>query len=330
MTQVYMHKKHNNRIPTERMSSNASRSKSVGKVFRSCSMLVVCLNFFFVSHSKATENNEESYYSFPAELQDVLIQDNANHDNDLGSSSSQFESPSQLMAQISSHSAEAFFQAPKKKIISLLNWIEHKEAKEPPSEPYQRTKQFGRWIRYKNEGCYNTRTQVLKSFSKTPVQYRNNNPCTVESGYWSDPYSGKVFTKSSDLQIDHMVPLKDAYINGAWKWSKKERCAFANFKSTQFHLIPVDKFENMRKSDRTPADYLPPNPGYVCTYLKNWLEIKLIWNLQMSASEAEAIDKAIRDYNCDARKMRTGYLEIRQIRNLVTDTVANCSPETLN
>jgi hypothetical protein len=39
-----------------------------------------------------------------------------------------------------------------------------------------------------------------------------NSACTATSGTWTSPYDGAVWTAGSDLDIDHMVPLKNAWI----------------------------------------------------------------------------------------------------------------------
>lgn len=302
MTQFYMRRMH-------RIYSQLGRQA----IILCFSTLVLALAF----ETALAETEPVPFYSFPSDYQELQL--NSEQGNDIG-----FDAPHKVMSDFFSANTQATEFDIKKKIISLLNWVEHRAPKEKPEEPYQRVKQFGRWIRNKQDGCLNTRAKVLKDFSTVPVGFRLNNPCSVDSGQWFDPYSGKTFTKASDLQVDHVIPLKDAYINGAWKWSKKQRCAFANFKASKTHLIPVSKFENMSKGDRTPANYLPANSSYVCQYLKNWLEIKLIWNLEMTAPEASAIDQAIADYNCDARKLRAGYLEIRRTRAAISETALNC------
>jgi hypothetical protein len=38
-----------------------------------------------------------------------------------------------------------------------------------------------------------------------------DNACESTSGTWTSPYDDKKWTSASDLQIDHMVPLKNAW-----------------------------------------------------------------------------------------------------------------------
>lgn len=41
---------------------------------------------------------------------------------------------------------------------------------------------------------------------------KTNSACVAESGNWVSPYDGVKFTAARDLDIDHMVPLKNAWI----------------------------------------------------------------------------------------------------------------------
>jgi hypothetical protein len=181
----------------------------------------------------------------------------------------------------------------------LLNWaLNHLDWPEPDSH-YNRLRDFGTWLRDRSgHTCMNTRALLLSETSQVPVQMSHNG-CTVRTGRWLDPYSGEVITQASGMQIDHMVPLKNAYVSGAWQWSKKQRCAYTNFMANNFHLLAVSGHENMSKGDATPADWLPSNQAYVCAYVKNWLAVKLIWNLIMNPDEAHAIKQAIMQYHCD-------------------------------
>lgn len=56
---------------------------------------------------------------------------------------------------------------------------------------------------------------------------KTNNACVAESGNWVSPYDGVKFTAARDLDIDHMVPLKNAWIVRL----------LPNSFSPQFHLL---------------------------------------------------------------------------------------------
>lgn len=181
-----------------------------------------------------------------------------------------------------------------------------------PPAPYNRDRHFGGWIKGidNNQYCYNTRGLVLKRDSKKSVSANGN--CTVQTGSWSDPYTAKSFTKASDIQIDHLVPLKNAYMSGAYEWDGYRRCLYANYMGNRFHLISVSGTENMKKSDKSPREYLPPNKKYTCEYLKVWLQTKYIWNLRFTPTEVTAIKNLARSNSCANKNFEISQNEYQQ------------------
>lgn len=182
---------------------------------------------------------------------------------------------------------------------SLLEWVQMPGERPLPEKPYNRKNDFGSWVAQKKmDPCLNTRGVVLKKFSQVDVEMKAGS-CTVVAGQWDDPYSGIVFTNAKDIQIDHVVPLKNAYMSGAWGWSKKMKCLYANFLGNSHHLLPVSGHENQSKGDRAPDRYLPPNKSYLCEYLKNWLMIKFTWNLNMTSAEAQKVSEEVSLNHCE-------------------------------
>jgi len=208
---------------------------------------------------------------------------------------------------------------------SLLRWTHHDQLETQPTMKYDRKFHFGRWINDPNDQtCYNTRARVLIRDSETSVSFKDKNHCVVDSGRWEDPYAGGTLYVSKELHIDHMVPLKNAYISGAWEWDFQTRCTYANYMGNPFHLITASGRENMSKGDDTPEKYMPPNSSYRCEYLANWLKIKLIWNLRMGRSEAEAINRAMEESNCDGRKFKMSIVELKRQRKLIYENRFSC------
>ncbi len=209
--------------------------------------------------------------------------------------------------------------------VSLLHWTYHDQTASHPVMKYERKFHFGRWINDPNDQtCYNTRARVLIRDSETQVSFKDTNHCVVATGQWADPYAGDILHESKQIQIDHMVPLKNAYISGAWEWSFQTRCTYANYMGNKFHLITASGHENMSKGDGTPERYIPPNQTYRCEYLENWLKIKLIWKLKMARGEVDAIRQAIQDSGCDASKFRMSNLELKRQRQLIYENSDNC------
>ncbi len=170
-----------------------------------------------------------------------------------------------------------------------------------PAIPYNRDRHFGGWIRGvdSSQSCLNTRGYILKRDSKTSVSV--NNSCTVQTGAWYDNYTGRIFNQASAIQIDHLVPLKNAYMTGAYEWDGYKRCLYSNYMGNNFHLIAVSGTENMKKSDKSPREYIPPNKKYTCQYLKIWLQTKYIWSLRFTPTEVSAIKNIARSSGCSSR-----------------------------
>lgn len=127
---------------------------------------------------------------------------------------------------------------------------------------------------------------MLIATSRTPVKFKDSRQCTVVSGEWFGVYTGKTFTRSSDVDIDHIVPLAHAHRHGADKWTRDQRRVFANdFEN----LLVVDDAVNQSKSDQAPHDWLPPRKDYWCEYGKRWQRIKEKYQLWSSAREQETL-----------------------------------------
>ena len=142
---------------------------------------------------------------------------------------------------------------------------------------------FRHWIDANGNGC-DTREEVLIAESQSKAQV-DAYGCKVIEGDWLSPYDNVMHTNPSDLDIDHMVPLKEAWDSGAWNWTAAQRQTFANDLSDARALIAVTAGQNRSKSDRDPSNWIPPQKSYVCTYLSEWVAIKARWNLSMDQSE---------------------------------------------
>ncbi len=137
-----------------------------------------------------------------------------------------------------------------------------------------------------------TRHEVLEEESLVPVAIIDHRgKRIVTQGLWVGPFTGLVTTDPSKLQVDHMVPLKEAHESGAWAWDADKKERYANDLSNPNHLIAVKGGANGSKGDRDPADWMPPNRAYWCQYLSNWVEIKRLWALTMDQREADAVKK---------------------------------------
>lgn len=137
-------------------------------------------------------------------------------------------------------------------------------------------------------GC-TTRNQVLKDESLVPVKVTSR--CAVVSGKWRSPYDNVVVTNPRGLDIDHVVPLQEAWGSGASKWNSDRRKNYANDLGYSASLIAVTAHSNRSKGDDDIAEWQPENVKYLCTYATNWVSVKYRWKLAVDGREKTALQK---------------------------------------
>ena len=112
--------------------------------------------------------------------------------------------------------------------------------------------------------------------------------CSITAGTWLDPYTGRTLTDSSEVDIDHVVPLANAWRSGASSagWSTVDREAYANDPKV---LLSADDGANQIKGDKGPEAWKPPNRDYWCEYSRRWIWIKSDWQLTINPAEDSAL-----------------------------------------
>ena len=134
-------------------------------------------------------------------------------------------------------------------------------------------------------GACNTRETVLKRDGTNVV---TDSSCAATSGRWYSPYDGATWTAASDVDIDHVVPLAEAWRSGASSWTTSRRQSFANDLSGP-QLIAVTDNVNQAKGDQDPALWKPSLTSYHCTYAKMWTRSKFKWGLSVNSAEKSAL-----------------------------------------
>ncbi|MFI2434773.1 HNH endonuclease family protein [Streptomyces sp. NPDC018693] len=171
-----------------------------------------------------------------------------------------------------------------------------------PKTGYDRA-QFGSpWADTDSNGC-GTRDDILKR-DLTDVKFTGGT-CKVSYGVLeSDPYSGKDVTYRrgrSQVDIDHVVALSDAWQKGAKYWDDSKRIALAN---DPLNLLAVDASTNRSKGDGDTATWLPPNKAYRCPYVAAQVAVKKKYGLWVTAAEKAAMEKVLS--GCPDQKLPTG------------------------
>jgi hypothetical protein len=141
---------------------------------------------------------------------------------------------------------------------------------------------FPHWIDADRDRC-DTRAEVLYAEARTKP--RISAPCTLTGGRWYSPYDNRYWTRASDLDVDHLVALAEAWDSGARRWSAPTRRAFANDLGDARTLAAVTDNVNAAKGDRDPAQWLPPHAAYRCTYIAHWTAVKIRWRLSVDQTE---------------------------------------------
>ncbi|WP_329075035.1 HNH endonuclease family protein [Streptomyces niveus] len=136
------------------------------------------------------------------------------------------------------------------------------------------------------DGC-NTRNEVLLAEATTAPTVASG--CKLTGGSWLSYYDGQEVTDPGALDIDHMVPLAEAWDSGASAWTAARREAYANDQGAAVSLVAVTARTNRQKSDQDPAEWLPPAPEAQCRYVGEWVSTKLRWQLAADAAELEAL-----------------------------------------
>ena len=152
-------------------------------------------------------------------------------------------------------------------------------------EGYDRTL-FKHWIDADKNGC-DTRAEVLIAEAK--VKPKKSAKCKLTGGKWLSSYDGITFTNSSKLDIDHLVPLAEAWRSGAWAWTEQQRMDFANNVEDEWALNAVTASVNRSKGDKDITSWLPKKN--LCTYLAGWVVIKAKFELTVDLQEAKVINK---------------------------------------
>ena len=157
---------------------------------------------------------------------------------------------------------------------------------------------FKHWVDANGNGK-NTRAEVLIAESLISVRFSSTGK-TVSTGKWLSLYDGETWTLASDVDVDHVVALAEAWRSGAWKWSSSRRQSYANDLGVAWTLRAVTDNVNQSKSDSDPTNWLEISAPGVCVYLTEWVAVKIRWKLTVDAEERQSIRDGWLDSRCFA------------------------------
>lgn len=171
-------------------------------------------------------------------------------------------------------------------LLALLTIIYASEIFSSAEPKYNRDNWF-HWNKNVS-GCQNLRHFLLENTSSKPVNYHTEKKCRVKGGKWYGAYTDTFFYNSSELDIDHIVPLSWAASHGAINWSKKKKRQFANDID---NLIAVSRSENRRKGALGFDGYLPPNKDFHCDYIEKFESVVSKYKLTYEENEAAVLKR---------------------------------------
>ncbi|MEV6818880.1 HNH endonuclease family protein [Nocardiopsis dassonvillei] len=145
---------------------------------------------------------------------------------------------------------------------------------------------FPHWVDADRDGC-NTRAEVL--IEEAVVMPEVGERCRLSGGQWGSYYDGRAHTEARALDIDHMVPLAEAWDSGASEWTTDRRRDYANDMGEPVALVAVTAAQNRSKADQDPAQWLPASAEAHCRYVTEWTTVKVRWALTVDPAEHEAL-----------------------------------------
>ncbi|OIK01496.1 HNH endonuclease family protein [Streptomyces colonosanans] len=171
-----------------------------------------------------------------------------------------------------------------------------------PKTGYGRDRFGSAWADTDSNGC-NTRDDILKRDLKN-VKFTDGN-CKVVSGLLApDPYSGETIRYArgrSQVDIDHIVALSNAWQTGAKNWDPSKRIALAN---DPLNLVASGATPNRSKGDGDASTWLPSNKAYQCPYVAAQVAVKKKYGLWVTTAEKAAMKNVLS--GCSGQKLPAG------------------------
>jgi hypothetical protein len=160
-----------------------------------------------------------------------------------------------------------------------------------PKTGYAREEFGPAWADVDRNGC-DTRNDILARDLEAETFKPGTHECVVATGTLADKYTGTTISfvrgqdTSSAVQIDHLIPLSDAWQKGAQQLSAEQRKQFAN---DPLNLMAAGGSANGAKGDKDAASWLPPHKPFRCEYVARQTAVKAKYQLWVTQAEHDAI-----------------------------------------
>lgn len=159
----------------------------------------------------------------------------------------------------------------------------------PSPQGVYRREEWPHWADVDGNGC-DARQDALIAWSTVPATVNRAGTCKVIAGSWVSPYDLKASNNAGDFDVDHLVPLANAFQSGGWAWSTERRRAFAN---NPGELVVASASSNRSKGADSPDQWRPSNRDSWCAYADGWVKVKSAWGLTVTTSERDALGQML-------------------------------------
>ena len=152
-----------------------------------------------------------------------------------------------------------------------------------------RREDWSHWDDIDGNGC-DARQDALIAWSTVAATVNRAGTCKTITGWWVSPYDLVASANPGDFDVDHLVPLADAFDSGGWQWSASKRRQFAN---NQAELVVASASSNRSKGADSPDEWRPSNRASWCAYATGWLDVKIAWDLTATTQERDALGQML-------------------------------------
>lgn len=149
---------------------------------------------------------------------------------------------------------------------------------------------FRHWLDADRDGCSTRAEALLAEAVDAPAVGAG---CALRGGRWYSPYDDLHVEGARGLDVDHTVPLAEAWDSGAFAWNAQRRADYANDLDEARSLLVVSARTNRSKADQDPSTWWPPFTEYRCGYLENWVAVKTRWGLSADAAEKDVLREQV-------------------------------------
>ena len=161
---------------------------------------------------------------------------------------------------------------------------------------------FRHWVDEDGDGC-DTRREVL--IDEAVVGPTIGERCALSDGQWVSRYDGQpAEADGRSFDVDHLVPLAEAWDSGAHAWPSERREQYANDLGYENSLIAVSAASNRSKGAQDPTTWLPTETGQHCWYAAAWVHVKTRWALAVDQDESSALRRILTD--CSVASLDVG------------------------